>query len=446
MVREQGHDTQSVHIPFHILYKSNVEDKGVACMSLLIREQKKPKMQPFYWVLTFEAYTIGLLIGLGLIVGPVMLLLRWPSVWTWLSLLAVPVGIIMFVKLLRSLRKQVWANTHLDRFALYEDCVEYELWDPATGESEQGSVSLTDVTEMYYGRYVLQYSYAYKKTKMMERSPMFELMPVLYLIARSGMRERAIAVPFLDPMDANRWLEAMGQRNIPLYLTSLVIHDFRDASVPQQLRSDEDLKAAQFDGNIERDFRPYMEELIEEEQQREYTEAELKELEHEMKRLEYEEELRKRKSAFRGVGKLAWLVFPVQFAIGYWLVRLSDNGSIDPNNYAYSISLLGCGSILFFILVKWMRWPQILIFSLVSLFTFFFVDFSDVETDPTYIMSGSLIALSFMLLPLYGLVYLGLRRLRKNRDARNLPPAPEPYRPAGHPPEPEIDWSKGQQL
>jgi len=446
MVREQGHDTQSVHIPFHILYKSNVEDKGVACMSLLIREQKKPKMQPFYWVLTFEAYTIGLLIGLGLIVGPVMLLLRWPSVWTWLSLLAVPVGIIMFVKLLRSLRKQVWANTHLDRFALYEDCVEYELWDPATGESEQGSVSLTDVTEMYYGRYVLQYSYAYKKTKMMERSPMFELMPVLYLIARSGMRERAIAVPFLDPMDANRWLEAMGQRNIPLYLTSLVIHDFRDASVPQQLRSDEDLKAAQFDGNIERDFRPYMEELIEEEQQREYTEAELEELEHEMKRLEYEEELRKRKSAFRGVGKLAWLVFPVQFAIGYWLVRLSDNGSIDPNNYAYSISLLGCGSILFFILVKWMRWPQILIFSLVSLFTFFFVDFSDVETDPTYIMSGSLIALSFMLLPLYGLVYLGLRRLRKNRDARNLPPAPEPYRPAGHPPEPEIDWSKGQQL
>lgn len=415
-------------------------------MSLLIHEQKKPKMQPFYWVLTFEAYTIGILIGLGLIVGPVILLLRWPSVWTWLSLLAVPVGMIMLVKLLKSLRKQVWANTHLDRFALYEDRVEYELWDSATGESEQGSVFLTDVVEMYYGRYVLQYSYAYKKTKMMEKSAMFELMPVLYLIARSGMGERAIAVPFLDPMDANRWLEAMGRRNIPLYLTSLVIHDFRDASVPQQLRSDEDLKAAEFDGNIERDFRPYMEQLIEEEQHREYTEAELEELEHEMKRLEYEEELRKRKSAFRGVGKLAWLVFPVQFAIGFWLVRLADNGSIDPNNYAYSVLLLGCSSILFFILVKWMRWLQIIIFSLVTLFTFFFVDFSDIETDPSYIMSGSLLALSFMLLPLYGLIYLGVRRLRKNRDAKNLPPVPELYRPARHTPESEIDLSKGQQL
>lgn len=340
-------------------------------MSLLIHEQKKPKMQPFYWVLTFEAYTIGILIGLGLIVGPVILLLRWPSVWTWLSLLAVPVGMIMLVKLLKSLRNQVWANTHLDRFALYEDRVEYELWDSATGESEQGSVFLTDVVEMYYGRYVLQYSYAYKKTKMMEKSAMFELMPVLYLIARSGMGERAIAVPFLDPMDANRWLEAMGRRNIPLYLTSLVIHDFRDASVPQQLRSDEDLKAAEFDGNIERDFRPYMEQLIEEEQHREYTEAELEELEHEMKRLEYEEELRKRKSAFRGVGKLAWLVFPVQFAIGFWLVRLAENGSIDPNNYGYTTVLFGCSCILFFTLVKWMRWLQMIIFSLASLVSFF---------------------------------------------------------------------------
>ncbi|EHB65738.1 MULTISPECIES: hypothetical protein [Paenibacillus] len=413
-------------------------------MSLLIHEQKKPKMQPFYWVLTFEAYTIGILIGLGLIVGPVILLLRWPSVWTWLSLLAVPVGMIMLVKLLKSLRKQVWANTHLDRFALYEDRVEYELWDSATGESEQGSVFLTDVVEMYYGRYVLQYSYAYKKTKMMEKSAMFELMPVLYLIARSGMGERAIAVPFLDPMDANRWLEAMGRRNIPLYLTSLVIHDFRDASVPQQLRSDEDLKAAEFDGNIERDFRPYMEQLIEEEQHREYTEAELEELEHEMKRLEYEEELRKRKSAFRGVGKLAWLVFPVQFAIGFWLVRLAENGSIDPNNYGYTTILFGCSCILFFTLVKWMHWLQMIIFSLASLVSFFFVDFSDVETDPSYMMSGNLIAMSFMLLPLYGLIYLGVRRLRKNRDAKNLPPAPEPYRPAQHTPESEIDLSKGQ--
>ncbi|GIO93069.1 hypothetical protein [Paenibacillus lactis] len=411
-------------------------------MSLLIHEQKEPKMQPFYWILTFEAYSIAMLLGLGLIVGPVVLLLLWPSVWTWLSLLAVPVGIIMFVKLLKSLRKQVWANTHLDRYALYEDRVDYELWDPATGESEQGSVRLTDVVEMYYGRYVLQYSYAYKKTKMMERSPVVELMPVLYLIARSGMRERAIAIPFLDPMDANRWLEVMSGRNVPLYLTSLIIHDFRDASVPQQLRSDEDLKAAEFDGNIERDFRPYMEQLIEEEEQREYTEAELEELEHGMKLLEYEEELRKRKSAFRGVGKLAWLVFPVQFAIGYWLVRLADNGSINPNNYAYSISLLGSFSILFFILVKWMRWPQIIIFSLASLASFFFVDFSDIETDPSYIMSGSLLALSFMLLPLYGLVYLGIRRLRKDRDAKNLPPAPEPYRPAANAPESEIEVYK----
>ena len=85
------------------------------------------------------------------------------------------------------------------------------------------------------------------------------------------------------------------------------------------LREDEDLERAEFDGNIERQFRPYLDRLVQEneEEDRELTEEELDQLEYEMKLLEYEEALQKRRSAFRGTGLLAWLVFPVQFAVGF---------------------------------------------------------------------------------------------------------------------------------
>ena len=68
-------------------------------MSLVLHEQRKPRMQPFYWVLTFEMHVLGMLLGLAMTVGPLILLYYWNNVWTWISLIAIPVGIYMGIKI-----------------------------------------------------------------------------------------------------------------------------------------------------------------------------------------------------------------------------------------------------------------------------------------------------------------------------------------------------------
>ncbi|MFE9279585.1 hypothetical protein ACQKLN_30630 [Paenibacillus glucanolyticus] len=399
-------------------------------MSLVIHEQRKPQMQPFYWVITFEMHVLGLLLSLVLTMGPLILLYLWNHVWSWISLAAIPAGIFMGAKLFRSLKGQVWNNTHLDEYLLYEDHVEYERWDPESKDSFKGSLWLGDVKEIYYGRYIFSFSYAYKKSKMSETLPMAELMPVLYLVGTGEQGDRTVAIPFTDPMDANRWLGVIGRRDLPIYLTSIIVQDLADESVADVLREDEDLEQTAFDGNIERQYRPYLDRLLQEsDEERELTEEELNQLEYEMKLYQYEEALQKRRSAFRGTGLLAWLVFPVQFGIAFWLTRAAEQGTVDPEQMLYPILLLGLFSILFFVLVKWMRWLQILIFPGVTFITFVFLDFSEVETDPSYQMSSMLLAMTMLSLPVVTLIYLGIRHMRKGRDIKNLPPIPEPCQP-----------------
>lgn len=397
-------------------------------MSLVLHEQRKPKMQPFYWVLTFEMHVLGILLGLAMTVGPLILLYYWTNVWTWISLIAIPVGIYMGIRIWNSLKRNIWFNTHLDEYLLYDDHVEYTRWDPETREASKGSCWISDVKELYYGRYVMQYSYAYRESKMREALPMVELMPMLYLVSTEGMKDRVVAIPFNDAMEANRWLEVLGKRDIPLYLTSILIPDIEDESALDLLREDEDLERTEFDGNIERQFRPYMEQLIqrsEEAEDRELTEEELDQVEYDMQMLEYEEALQKRRSAFRGIGWLAWLVFPVQFAIGYWLTRQAGQGNLNPDEPLYPILLVGLSAILFLFLVKWMRWPQIIIFSVVTFISFIFVDFSEIETDPSYEMSSVLLGVAMLSLPVVGLLYMGVRYMRRRRDASKLPPKPK---------------------
>ena len=142
-----------------------------------------------------------------------------------------------------------------------------------------------------------------------------------------------------------------------------------------------------------------------------------------MKLLEYEETLQKRRSAFRGTGLLAWLIFPVQFAIGCWLTRQAELGNADPERPLFPILLVALSAILFFFLVKWMRWLQIIMFSLITFISFMFWIFRD-RNGSSYQMSSMLLAIAMLSLPVVGLFYLGIRHVRKGRDAKNLPPMP----------------------
>lgn len=240
-------------------------------MSAIIHEQRQRKMKPFYWILTFEMITLGMLVGLALAAGPLFLLSRWPSGWMLLTLPAVPAGVWIFYKLFKNLGERIWQNRHLDQYLLYDDRVEFLLWNRETKEAIRGSVPVRDIKEMYYGRHLMLYSYAYREMKMTESAPMSELLPVLHLIYNEGLQDRLLAIPFIDIMEANRWLEVLAPRGIPLWLSSLLIHDPQDESAPAMLREDMDRVPAEFDGNIEREFRPYMERKIQEQKEREPT-------------------------------------------------------------------------------------------------------------------------------------------------------------------------------
>ncbi|WP_052759457.1 hypothetical protein [Paenibacillus sp. DMB20] len=390
-------------------------------MSAMIHKQRQRKMQPFYWILTFEMITLGMLVGLALAVGPLFLLSRWPSGWMLLTLPAVPAGVWIFYKLFKNLAERIWLNRHLDQYMLYDDRVEFLLWNRETKEAIRGSVPVRDIKEMYYGRHLMLYSYAYREMKMTESAPMAELLPVLHLIYNEGLKDRLLAIPFIDIMEANRWLEVLAPRGIPLWLSSLLIHDPQDESAPAMLREDMNRVPAEFDGNIEREFRPYMERKIQEQEEREPTPEELEE---EIRQREYIENERKRKAAFPNIGPFAWLTFLLQYGLGWWIFDKAASGDIETAGPIYPMSLMLVTSVIFFVLVKRMRWLQMLIFQGISFATLFILDLqlgSWNENDPLYDTGGSLLGSVFLYTAFIWIPYLILKFLRRRRDADDRP-------------------------
>ncbi|NMO94509.1 DUF4229 domain-containing protein [Paenibacillus lemnae] len=393
-------------------------------MSTAIHEQRQPKMQPFYWILTFESIIIAMVIGLALIIGPFILLSLWPSPWMWLTLLAIPVGLLMSFMLFRNLRQRIWLNRHNDRFAIYDDHVEYTVWDKETKESRQESVPIRDIKEMYYGRHVMMYSYAYKETKFRERAPMAELWPVLHLVYRGGAGDRLLTVPFGQPDEANQWLNVLFPKGIQMWLSNIVIQNPDDPYAIDILREEENRVSAEFDGNVERQFRPYMDAQIEQERaqehSRELTPEEEEILDDEIRQIEEMEKTRREKAVFVNIGSLAWMVFLLQFGLGWWIIRLAAECSIELDSFVIpGLILLGI-SMLFFLLVKRLRWQHMLVFWGASFLTWLVLDIaagSEEEGSVLYEAGGALMGTS-MLAPLgIWLTFLLGSFIRRRKDA-----------------------------
>lgn len=391
-------------------------------MSQVIREHQQRKMHPFYWILTFEKLTLGMLLGLAMAAGPLVLLTLWSSGWIWLTLLALPVGIFMFLKCFRSLKERIWHNRHTDHYAIYEDRIEYTIWDRETKEADQGSLAIRDIKEMYYGRHIQQPGYAYKKTSAAENEQTYDLsyglLPVLHMIHSNGGHDKLLTIPFVEMMDANPWLEVMAPRNIPLWLSSIVIFDPGDESAVELLMKDEDKAPTVFDGNIERQFGPYLDKQIEEEEDREPTDEELAQMDEAIKRLEDE---KKRKSTLGNVGLLAWLVFPLQYGLSRWIMNKAVHGDIDPEGMLYPMAMLAITSVLFFLLVKRMRWLQMIVFQVASLIVMVVINMNatENENDPVYQITAGLGAGVILYTALIWISYFVIKFLRRGRDAKD---------------------------
>ncbi|QCT04654.1 putative membrane protein [Paenibacillus algicola] len=393
-------------------------------MSTAIHEYRERKMQPFYWILTFEMMIIGMLLGLALVVGPVILLTLWPSGWMALTLLAIPLGLWMIRSLWRSLATRIWHNRHNDYFAIYEDVLRYTVWDRETREEQSGSIRLKDISEMYYGRHVMMYSYAYKETSFRERAPQVELWPVIHLIYNSGGGEKMISVPLAETREANEWLKTLAPHGIPLWLSSVVVVDEDEAAI-YVLREEENRGAAVFENNIERAFRPFIEKKVEEEEQRAPGPEELEALDAEIRRIEEQEAQQAQKAVFANVGPLGWMVFVLQFFLSWLIMNQAVAGRIDPDGVIIPVLLMLVMSFLFFFLVKRLRWPHLLVCwggLFVTQLVLDMIAGSSEEGSALYSIGGGLIGMSmvapvFIWLPY--LLALGLRRRRDGAKARH---------------------------
>ncbi|MFS0840930.1 hypothetical protein [Paenibacillus sp. 1P03SA] len=210
----------------------------------LIHERSGRRMEPFYWILTFEALTLLLLLALALAAGPVYLAVTFRHFWAYVSLLLIAPGLWLIRFSILTLRAYIWKNRHLDRYSLYKDEIRYLHYEH--GEKEEGSVRLDEADRVYIAYYVAQYHYAYKKTKWFERQSVFHLLPMLYVRYRRDARERILKVPFYELSEIKKWLKHLKQRGaVEIWVTDLLLEQKTEAELLSALG--EPLDTAPFD-------------------------------------------------------------------------------------------------------------------------------------------------------------------------------------------------------
>ncbi|WP_159883248.1 hypothetical protein [Paenibacillus puerhi] len=121
----------------------------------LIHEQTERKMQPFYWILTFECLSLLLLLALCLATLPVIVAFIYQG-WVYLLLPAL-LGLWLIRISWRLLGKYVWENNHLSRYALYRHHVDYLQYDKKRRDFVQDSVPLQQIERALVGGYYALY-------------------------------------------------------------------------------------------------------------------------------------------------------------------------------------------------------------------------------------------------------------------------------------------------
>ncbi|WP_405081227.1 hypothetical protein ACI48J_00655 [Paenibacillus chitinolyticus] len=201
----------------------------------LIHERCGRRMEPFYWILTFEALALLLLSALALAAGPVYLVVTFRHFWSYMSLLLIIPGLWLIRFSILTLKAYIWKNRHLDRYSLYRDDIRYLHYEQAV--KEEDAVRLDEVDRVYIAYYVAQYHYAYKKTKWFESQSVFHLLPMLYVRYRRDAQERILKIPFYELPDLKKWLKHFKQRgSIEIWATDLLLEQKTEAEQLSVLR------------------------------------------------------------------------------------------------------------------------------------------------------------------------------------------------------------------
>lgn len=377
-----------------------------------IHERADRRMEPFYWILTFEVMTFVLALGAGLVIGPLYWAYRYQS-WAFLLLILLVPGFWLIRFSVRYLRSAIRKNRLLSRYRLCRDRIEYRIYHHPDPEVSEGTIPLDRVERIYVSYYVAPYHYAYRKSKFNEHQPMYHILPMINVVYREETDRRVLGVPFFEYFDAEQWLKELQSRDIPIWATAVM---------PSALPTEEQLPQLEDESNS-RPF-PFHHHLQ-------------KELEQLVREIEHgrpgqaasaegppQQEAGVRHPAGIKRFKPQWttpIIFALLFAFVYVFLKIAFKGSIasDGVGICFAVSLIG--GIIYLFLAKRLTYWVPLRYALLLFFGWALIGAMMPETDTgageEYYVSTLTAAIfaAFAIWPVFGILYW-IRRKRRGRS------------------------------
>ncbi|PAF29909.1 hypothetical protein [Paenibacillus sp. 7516] len=307
--------------------------------------------------------TTNRIVGIAMVVLPLVLMVLHFSAETWFLLGLVPFGAVLFYRSMTFLRMEARRESHPSYTKLDPKEVSYVSWNPRSDISEENRFDVSCIEHAYYGRHTVEHMHYY-----LEKTPETAIMPpVIHFIYDQNLKRRVHSVTFLDEKDAEKWMEFLSSLQVPLKFTAEPTSDqMTEVELLDKLLNDRDQKPFLYKRNVDRQFYNYLD-TVDDEFHRAYEEGSLSKEEEEefLQRVRAYQEKERNASAWMSVGP-GWFVFLLQWGVAYYLGLEAEQGKIEAEHWLTpSIYIMGL-SLLFFILVKRLRWKQILIYTIGS--------------------------------------------------------------------------------
>lgn len=440
---------------------------------ILLHEQRNRRMAPFWWIAMFEMLTFCLLLALALIFGPVILLYYYQNIWTYLSLLLIPAGILLSRASFKTLRTQVWRNRNLSTYSLFSDGVEAVVHDETTRQTQTYAFRLEDIDRVYFSQHLIRDAHAFKKAGWFEQVNMYALLPVLHIRYRDIGGMRLLSVPFWDSAAGDVWLNEMRQRSIPIWATLLMITGRPEAEKLELLADDTsaDHFPFRYESNLDQDFKRMVSQIREERLRRLPANAntsgkamdrnsgdaspgdprfpltkEHPDYPHQPdsgypQHPDYTQQpghlqppgypyqpgypgQQPRRARFFATPKLSTLLnLGVSGTLFYGVIRLVHGGTLSENHFLLPLLLLWAGVFVYFLCAEQLSRVHVFRYVVLAAVTWVAVGLAAPETeeDPAAGFMGiSLISLAFHLV-LFWVPYLLVKRLKQRADQRQEP-------------------------
>ncbi|WP_020617629.1 hypothetical protein [Paenibacillus daejeonensis] len=212
----------------------------------LIHARCDRKMQPFYWILSFECFTLLIIFGLAM-AGWSGYGARALGGWALLLLPLVAAGLWLAWKGYKLLDKFVWENTHLSSYHLFRDRLELIRYDKTNRSRTEQTVQLSEIVKASIAHHVAINHYAYKESKWRERQPLAHVLPSLCFVHNTSSGLRAVEIPFYEYQDMQPWLLHLQEQNVPLDVYMRMFNTTDEAGRAMVLTESEDVMPYSYD-------------------------------------------------------------------------------------------------------------------------------------------------------------------------------------------------------